>query len=285
MEVAVISDLLYRLRALFRRKSVEAEMDEELRAHFEHQVEKYVKSGLPLEEAKRRARLEFGGLDQVKEECRDARGVSFVETTIQDLRHALRMLRKNPGFTAVAVLALALGIGANTAVFSVMYGVLLRPLPYPEPDRLVWVSPASLHTGQVFGGAISPPDFIDYRARTTVFEHLAAYTPIDNIVAGNGHADRVPSAAVSAGFFEVLGIKPALGRTILPGDEQVKQPEIVIVSYGLWQSRFGGDPQVIGSTTTVDGHSVTIFGVMPAGFEFPKSVQLWNPVAPQIGPN
>jgi predicted permease len=274
----MFNDIRYRVRSLFWRKSMEAELDEELRAHFAGQVQKHLLSGLTLEEARRRARLEFGRFDQVKEECRDARGISFIETTIQDLRYALRVLGKNPGFTTVAVLALALGIGANTAVFSVMYGVLLRPLPYPEPERLVWLSAAGLRTGQVYGGAISPPDFIDYRSRATIFEHLAAYTPIDTILAGNGQADRVPSTAVSAGFFEVLGAKPALGRTIQTPDEQFARPQVVVLSYGLWQSRFGADPQLIGRTINVDGQSMTIVGVMPAGFEFPKSVQLWSPL-------
>ena len=135
----MIRDLLFRLRALFRRKSMEAEMDEELRAHFEHQVEKYVKSGLPLEEARRRARLAFGGFDQVKEECRDARGVNFMETMIQDLRYALRILRKSPGFTAVAVISLTLGIGANTAIFQLLDAVQLRSLPVSNPHELAEV--------------------------------------------------------------------------------------------------------------------------------------------------
>ncbi len=197
---------------------------------------------------------------------------------LQDLRYGLRMLARSPGFTTVAVLTLALGIGANTAIFSVFYGVLLRPLPYPEPDRLVWMWPANLRTGQPYGGAISPPDFLDYRRRSTVFEHLAAFLPIDTTVAGSGEAERVPSAAVSAGFFETLGVKPVLGRTIFPDDEQVQRPQAVVLSYGLWQARFGGNPQVIGRTMNVDGQGMTIVGVMPAGFEFPKAVQLWNPL-------
>jgi putative ABC transport system permease protein len=201
-----------------------------------------------------------------------------MSTLLQDLRYGLRMLAKNPGFTAVVVLTLALGIGANTAVFSVVNGVLLRPLPYPHPDRLVWMWPSNLHTGQLYGGAISPPDFNDYRTRNTVFEHLAAFLPLDTTLTGRGEAERVPSASVSGGFFETLSVTPVLGRTILPADEQVTWPQVVVLSYGLWQARFGGDPHVLGKTLSVDGMGMTVVGVMPAGFDFPKQARLWNPL-------
>src|SRR5258708_2115389 len=147
----------------------------------------------------------------------------------QDFRHCLRMLAKSPGFTAVAAIALALGIGANTAVFSVFNAVLLNPLPYPEPGRLVWLWPRDAQTGIPFRGAISPPDFVDYRKQSTVFEHLSAFAPLDLTVTGSGQAERIPSAGVSSGFFETLGVRPAMGRPILSDDEQTGWPQIVVL--------------------------------------------------------
>jgi putative ABC transport system permease protein len=197
---------------------------------------------------------------------------------LQDIRYSLRMLAKSPGFTAVAAIALALGIGANTAVFSVFNAVLLNPLPYPEPARLVWLWPRDAQTGVPFRGAISPPDFVDYRKQSTVFEHLSAFASLDLTVTGNGQAERIPSAGVSSGFFETLGVRPAMGRTILPDDEQTGWPQIVVLSDGLWRRRFGGDPGVIGKNINIEGKKMTVAGVMPLGFEFPKEAQLWQPL-------
>src|ERR1700681_2320179 len=169
----MFSDLWFRLRALFRRGAMEAEMDEELRSHFENQVANHVASGMTREEAVRRARLEFGGYEQLKEECRDARGVSLVAAILQDVKYAFRMLRSSSGFTAVAILTLALGIGANTAIFSVIDTVLLRPLPYGNPGSLVMIwetssEPANLHN------VVSPPDFLDWRSQNRAFQSMAA---------------------------------------------------------------------------------------------------------------
>src|SRR5271170_3091514 len=167
----MLSDLFFRARSLFRRKAVETELDDELRFHFEQQLEKYVHSGLTQREALRRVRIEFGGLDQVKEECREARGVHMMETLFQDIRYGLRMLRKSPGFTAVALLTLALGIGANTAIFSVVYGVLLRPLPYQDPARLIVLQETTPKDGTV---SVSYANCQNWRAKSRAFSKLAA---------------------------------------------------------------------------------------------------------------
>src|SRR5215471_4480424 len=206
----MLSDLWIRLRALFRRKSVETELDEELRFHLERQVEKYVKGGLSKQEAQWRARLEFGGYEQVKEEYRDARGVSFIETLARDVRYGLRVLCSDPGFSIVAILTLALGIGANTAIFSVVDSVLLRALPYSDPNSLVIVwennsQHASPHN------TVSPPDFLDWGSRNAVFSGMAAFFDQRANLTGNGQPQEVVLQDVTANFFSILGVNPILG--------------------------------------------------------------------------
>ncbi len=269
----MISDLLYRLRALFRRRSVESELDAELRAHFHRQVEKFVKSGLPLEEAKRRARLEFGGFDQVKEECRDARGVNLIETTIQDLRYGLRMLRKSPGFAAVAVVTLALGIGANTAIFSVVNAVLLRPLPYPNADRLVVVGERWMGGG----GDLAPPDYLDIAAENRAFEQMAAYKSWNFNLSAGPRPERVTGAVITTNTFSLLGVDPVLGRGFLQGDGGPGGERTVVLGYTLWQARFGARPDVVGEKISLNDEPYTVVGVMPRWFDFPDGAQLWVP--------
>ncbi len=202
---------------------------------------------------------------------------SMLADLLQDIRYGVRSLAARPAFTLVAVMALALGIGANTAVFSVFRGVLLNPLPYPHADRLVWLWPADARTGQAYGGAISPPDFVDYRKQSKSFENLSAFMSLDLTLNG-AQAERVEAAGVSAGFFETLGIRPALGRSFQSDDEQVGWPQVAILSDALWRRHFGADPRVIGQKISLDGKNVTVAGVMPPGFEFPKGAQLWEPM-------
>src|SRR5215471_17813862 len=172
----MLSDLVFRIRSFFRRGAQETDLEDELRFHSERQFEKYFQSGLTREQALRCVRLEFGGLDQVKEECRDARGVQFIESLIHDVRYGLRTLRKSPGFTLVALFTLALGIGANTAIFSVVYGVLLRSLPFKDPSRLVVLNETTPKVGPV---SVSYPNFLDWRAQSHAFLEMAAVHGLD----------------------------------------------------------------------------------------------------------
>ena len=280
----MFSDLLFRLRALFRRDAMEAEMDEELRSHFENQVEKLVASGLPREEATRRARLGFGGYEQLKEECRDARGVSFVETLIQDLRYALRMLRNSPGFTAVAILTLALGVGANTAIFSVIDSVLLRPLPYQDPDGIVMVwENDSQHPNP--HNTVSPPDFLDWQSRNSVFAEMSALFDQRVILTGNGVPQEVVVQDVSANFFSVLGVHPILGSGFTAENGKPGHDDVIVLSYGFWKERFASDPGIIGKPVVLNGHPQIVVGVAPKNFTWfikdgsftGAKPQMWTP--------
>ena len=263
----MISDLLFRLRALFRRKSMEAEMDEEVRAHFEHQVEKYVKSGLTLEKARRQARLEFGGLDQVKEECRDARGVNLIETTIQDIHYGLRQLRRNPGFAVVVVLTLALGIGANTAIFSLTYAVILKSLPVPNPGELVRYT---FREEGVPDLSLSGPAYDSLRKHETVNQDILAWSGVDLAVREGGTETRVSGAMMAGNGFRVLELRPYLGRVFGESDDIAgggPNGYQALIGYEYWKQYFQQDPATVGRSLNINGQPVTIIGVLPEGFE------------------
>src|SRR5713226_2407732 len=265
----MLNDLRLRIHSLFHRNRVESELDDELRFHLDRQIEKYVRSGLSFEEATRRARLESGGLEQQKENCRDARGTLFFETLLQDLLFALRMLRKNPGFTVVAGLTLALGIGANTAIFSVIDSVLLSLLPYPEPQQLIVTKQndslqnvidiqRQTHTLSQGGGVNI--EAMDYTGGTEPVQILAAY--------------------VDAGLLETLGVPPMLGRIIAPDEDVRGGPRNIVVSYHFWQDFLSSDPHALGKTIPLSGNNYAGIGVMPAGFALPREhadvfVSLW----------
>jgi predicted permease len=264
----MFTDVWIRIRALVRRKAVEGELDDELRFHFEQQVEKYTRTGMGREQARRRARIEFGGLDQVKEECRDARGVRLLETLAQDTRYSFRMLRNSPGFTAVAVLTLALGIGANTAIFSMVNGVLLRVLPYARPDRLVGITDSYPE-----GALVRMHELLGTM-------EVAGYSDGHELnLTGSGDPVRLYGTAVSANFFSLLGVDAETGRTFLPGEDHPGKDDVVILSHALWQEKFGGEPSVIGRRVTLEGESREIVGVMPGTFYFATlKAQFWIPL-------
>jgi predicted permease len=268
-----------RVRSLFRGRQMDRELDDEMQYHLEQLIQEHVARGLSPEEAHYAALRAMNGLTQNKERSRETRKVSGITSVGRDVRYALRLLRKSPGFSAIAILTLALGIGANSAIFSVVNAVLLRPLPFPEPDRLVrlWEASPSRNSHR---NVINPWNFLDWRDNTHAFEDMAAISGFQFNLTGYGEPVAVPGLQVSPGFFSILRTLPYLGRTFVPADGVPGQDNKVILSYGLWQSRFGRQPDIVGKTLTVNGTPCVIIGVMPRGFSFPKSqAQLWTPLA------
>src|SRR5690348_591994 len=260
------------LRAVLHRSRAERDMDAELRSHIDSYAEDLLRSGLPRAEALRRARLEFGGLERVKEECRESRGISFVESLAQDLRFGLRMLRKSPGFTAVAVLTLALGIGANTAIFSVVNSVVLQPLPFAQPSQLVVIGETSPGTPGGFAGfpSYEPyPNFLDWQRQAQSFSSMGAYQYADMALTGVGEPNVIHGALASSGIFRTLGTAPLLGRTLDASDDVKNAPRVVVIAEQLWRGQLGADPQILGKTLQLDSEAFTVIGVMPARFRFP----------------
>jgi predicted permease len=259
------------LQAMLRRSRMESEMDTELRFHIEAYAEDLVRSGVSRWEAMRRARLEFGGAERVKEECREARGVHFLETLIQDVRYGLRTLRKSPGFTAVAVLTLALGIGANTAIFSVLDGVLLKPLPYPHPEQLVSVDVTPLALDPSLRG-MAPEDYFVFREQSSTFQDIGIYAETDTDhdvnVTGIAEPERVHALDVTDGTLSLLGVSPMFGRIFSRSDDSPGAPPSAILTYGYWQRKFSADPSAVGKTIIVDGLARQVIGVLPRNFRF-----------------
>ncbi len=260
----MLRDVFFRMRALFQRKAVTAEMDEELQAHIRERADDLECLGISRAMAKRRARLEFGGYEKFKEECHEALGTYLIETLAQDLRYGTRMLCTTPGFTAVAVLTLALGIGANAGVFSVVNGVLLNPLPFPHPEQLV-----ALHESKPNfpDGSIPYPNFKDWKANNRTFSGMALSRRYSFVLTGTGESERLQARLVTSDFFSVLGVSPLLGRGFAPGEDEVGAAPLVIISESFWKRKFGGLPTAIGRSLTLDGRGYTIIGVLPATFD------------------
>ncbi len=275
--------LLSRCKAVLRKQGLDEDLDEELRSHIDFAVEENLKRGMSADAARRAALKEFGGMTQTTETYRMQRGLPMLEILAQDIRFALRQLRKSPGFTLVALLTLALGIGATTALFSVVDAVMLKPLPFPNAIRLVRVESIVAANGQ--GGIASYPDFLDWRARNHVVDGMAAFDTEDFTLIGPHDPQHLQGAVVSAQLFSLLGVTPELGRAFRPEEDTpgaVSGTDAVILSHGLWQREFGADASVVGRVLQLGDRRFTVIGVMPRGFQFPiqaEPIEFWTTIA------
>lgn len=273
---------LSRFANLFRQNKLDQELDAELRSHLEMLAEENLRKGMAPEDARRAARLRLGGPAQIQEEYRDQRSLPFLETLWQDARYALRMFAKKPGFTAIAVLTLALGIGPTAAIFSMVNAFLLRPLPFPNPDRLamIWEKEQDGSAGNA-----TYATFVDWRARNKSFENVALLRDWEPILELGDEPERLVGTRVSNAYFSVLGVQPLLGRDFRPEDDSPSSPHVVILSHKLWQRRFGGNPGVVGKPIAFGLNSYTVVGVMPAGFDdivasnIRHQPEMWAPLA------
>ncbi|HEV2383191.1 MAG TPA: ABC transporter permease [Terriglobia bacterium] len=267
--------LRLRFRSLFRQGKVEQELSEEVRFHLDRLIEQSVARGMTPEDARYAALRELGGIDQIKEECRDMRRVNYIENFLQDVRYGVRQLRRSPAFTVVAVLTLALGIGATTAIFSVVDAVLLHSPPYAKSAELVEITEKGPQTAAGEVDEVSAGDFTDWQGQAPAFQELAAYEPWEfHALTGGGEPDEVWASPVTANLFGVLGVNAVRGRTFASNATQA-----VIVSHQYWESHFSSDPRIIGKALALDGKPYTVVGIAPADLEFPGAhTQVWIPL-------
>jgi predicted permease len=276
----MLNKLRLRLRALFFKPRLEEELEAEVRFHLEREIEENIARGMRPEEARFAALRSFGGVERVKEESRDERGVRLLGEARQDLRYGARMLMKNPGFTLTAVLTLALGIGANTTIFSVINGVFLNPLAYHEPDRLVMIWEKMTRTSQI---ELSPRDYLEYEKRNQAFTQIGASEGANFNLTGGKEPVHVDGQAATASLFPLLGVQPLLGRTFTKEEDDANAP-LVVLSHRLWQSHFAGNSEILNQRIRLNDRSYTVIGVMPPEFHYPPPVQqtpipsdLWVP--------
>ena len=279
-----IRDVAMRALGLVRRGSMERRLDAEMRFHVDMLTEQHIGAGRSPSDARRAALAAFGGLERFKDDARDEYRSRLVDELGQDVRYAVRVIRRNPGFGVAAALTFALGIGASTAIFSVVHGVLLRPLPYKDPDRLVVLWERQPGRGND-RNVVSVPNFEAWRSRARSFDGMAALVPLPATIGVAPNPEHVMGAEVSPGYFETLGVSPALGRTFASSEEQNGGADVIVLSDGFWRSHFGGDDQVIGRTLALDGRPHTIVGVMPSSFDPPRFAWLndqafWRPFGP-----
>ncbi|MDE3181588.1 MAG: ABC transporter permease, partial [Acidobacteriota bacterium] len=282
-----IYKLPLRLRSLFRNSRVERELSDELRFHLEQLTAQKVAKGMTPEEARYAALRELGGVEQIKEKCRDMRRVNFVQDLIQDIGYGLRQLRRNPGFTAVAVITLALGIGVNTTIFTFVSTLLLNPPAGVEEPSELFALWNRLPHGEPKYVQQSYPDYVYYRDHNSDFAGLLAFSsdPLDVSWSTAGHSQLIEGQLVSGNFFSVLGVRPLLGRGFLPEEDQTPgMPAVIVLSHSFWQQKLGSDPAVVGKLLTLNGHKFTVVGVAPDNFKGIETIlepDFWAPIAMQ----
>jgi len=257
------------INRLFGRQKQEKELEEEVRTHLEMAAKERVERGEAASEAEHAARREFGNVGLVKETTRDVWGWGWLERFMQDIRFGVRMMAKSPGFAAVAILTMTLGIGANTALFSVVNGVLLNPLPYPNPEQLVTLAESKANFDS---GSISFPNFRDWRKDNRTFSKMGISRPYSYSLTGRGEAEQVNAEFISSDYLAVVGVKPVIGRLFAEGEDEIGASPIVLIGEGFWNRKFGAAPDIVGQGLTLDGKTFTIVGVIPASFK----LQVWS---------
>ncbi len=269
--------LLSRLRG-DGRPAADREIDDEVIFHLEMEAHEYRRQGLTSEEAERKARMNFGATQRFVEECRDERKGNHLDMLIQDIRYALRALSKNWGFAATAVLTLALGIGANTAIFSIIYGVLLRPLPYQHGERLVLLKQAAPGV-RIANAQASIPELYDYREQASSFDELVEYHTMFFILLGNDEPQRIQTGVVSDNFFDTLGVAPLMGRTFVAGEDDLDSEAVLVLSHDYWQTAHGANPDIVGQAFEINTRPHTVVGVLPPIPQFPNEVDVYMPTS------